>query len=122
MFVTNGLYLGGLAVPWYARFAGSTAVAPPPTKPPSKCRTGGYCIKARCEVQDVNHKMVGQVVGFDTNGNIAGRVENACKYQKSDIRGQTCTDVEITLLPARNSQPCDGRIYYELAGGVKKML
>ena len=115
-FVASGLRVA----PW--RFDGGTATAPPPTKPPAPCSLGGYCIKASCDMRDVDGNKIGEVTGFDTRGSIAERVENVCPYKKSAIRGQTCSEAEVTMLPSRRDLQCDGQIYYELADGVRKRV
>ena len=98
------------------------APAPPPTKPPGSCSLGGYCVKASCDMLDVNGNKIGKVDGFDTMGDIAERVQNVCNYKRSSVRGQTCSDVQVTLLASRPGMQCSGQIFYELVDGIRKLV
>lgn len=119
-FISSGIKVPSASNQIFA--FGGTATAPPPTKPPSTLTTGGWCIRATCDLMDINNKKIGDVKGFDTKGNIAERVSNTCKWKKNSKKGQWCSDVELTMLSARADLICSGQIYFQLADNVKKVV
>lgn len=103
-----------------SRFSG-TATAPPPTKPPNKIALGGFCIKAVCDILDADDRLIGNIRGYDTRGDIADRVIQACEWRKNGTKGQRCGEVQLTMLPTRQDLQCTGEIFFEKDGTVKKL-
>lgn len=93
---------------------------PPPTKPTSKCSTGGYCIKATCPMLDRKGDEIGAVVGYDTRGDIADKVTKACEVRKNN--DHTCGPVRLTMLPGDSDLICSGQLYLERKGSKRTMI
>lgn len=105
------------------RFAGGgTITAPPPTKPPVPGALGGYCIKAVCGLRDKHGTTVGKVTGWDTSGTIEQRVANVCQFRRSKAKGETCGEVQLTLLPHRPDLICTGQITFSFDGQATKFF
>lgn len=110
-------------VPFKAGYAFGATLSPP-SKPPTvpSLALGLYCIKATCELVDVKNKSLGKFSGFDTDINIAKKVEGACEFKKSGVKNERCTRSEVTFLQPSANNPCSGEIYFYTGDQVKKVV
>jgi hypothetical protein len=84
----------------------------PPENPPKYPGTGPFCIRAHCTLYDnESNDTLSDLTGYDTNYDIVKQTGKVCERLKQN--GQSCNNVDITIIPTHKIKTCDGHIVHK---------
>ena len=112
-----------------------TQGVPPRENAPKSPRFGPYCFKAVCSLRKKNVQTedlidqfvdVGRFTGYDVNmTTISKSVARACTdhcHRLKNGKLYMCSEPSVTMLTSNIDRPCEGELFFEFEGKVKRLL